>query len=356
MRRDNVVDQGVGLEMKFAELVNRLQGVQSQGDGELELQGVAAIDDAISGSITCADGDRYADELRMTQASAVILPKNPKLQQIASDRGLAWIESAYPRLTFAQTIDQFYQPAQPAATIHPTAVIDPKAKIGQNVAIGAHVVIHQDVIIGDGVRIWPNVVIYPGARIGDRTLLHANCVIQERSQLGCDCVINSGSVVGSEGFGYVPLKTGWHKMQQSGYVVLEDRVEIGCNCTIDRPAVGETRIGHDTIFDNMVHIGHGCTIGWGCALAAQAALAGGVTLGNRVTLAGQTGVANNAHMGDGAIASSKAGVHHDVPPGQVVSGYPAVDHNIYLRSSAIYKKMPEMYRSLKRIKQHLGLD
>jgi UDP-3-O-[3-hydroxymyristoyl] glucosamine N-acyltransferase len=341
--------------MRFAELVDRLKATNSSGHPDLEITGVAAIEDATIGMLSSADGDRFAAQLATTQASAVILPKNEALQQLATDRGIAWIESGYPRLSLAQAIDLFYTPATPASQIHPTAVTDPTAKLGQNVAVSAHVVIHANVVIGDGVRIWPNVVIYPGAQIGDRTLLHANCVIQERSQVGIDCVINSGSIVGSEGFGYVPTPTGWYKMQQSGVVVLEDRVEIGCNCTIDRPSVGETRIGHDTILDNMVHIGHGCTIGWGCAIAAQAAMAGGVTLGNRVTLAGQTGVANNAHMGDGSIASSKAGVHHDVDPGQVVSGYPAVDHRIYLKSSAIYKRLPEMYRSLKRIKQHLGL-
>jgi UDP-3-O-[3-hydroxymyristoyl] glucosamine N-acyltransferase len=341
--------------MRFAELVDRLQATRSFGAADLIIQGVAAIEDATPGMLSCADGDRFAAQLESTQASALILPKNEVLQQLATDRGIAWVESGYPRLTLAQAIDLFYQPYDPAPQIHPTAIIDPTAKLGQNVAVSAHVVIHADVVIGDHVRIWPNVVIYPAVVIGDRTLLHANCVIQERSQIGVDCVINSGSVVGSEGFGYVPTKTGWHKMQQSGRVVIDDRVEIGCNCTIDRPSVGETRIGHDTILDNMVHIGHGCTIGWGCAIAAQAAMAGGVTLGNRVTLAGQTGLANNAHMGDGSIASSKAGVHHDVAPGQVVSGYPAVDHSIYLKSSAIYKRLPEMYRSLRKIKQHLGL-
>jgi UDP-3-O-[3-hydroxymyristoyl] glucosamine N-acyltransferase len=322
----------------------------------VEIQGVAAIDTAVAGMLSYADSDRFAAQVQTTQASALILPENDLLQQLATNRGIAWLASSAPRLTFAQAIALFYQPYRPALQIHPTAVIDPSATLGNNIAIGANVVISANVVIGDDVCIWPNVVVYPAVTIGARSLLHANCVIQERSQIGDDCVINSGSVVGGEGFGYVPIKTGWYKMQQSGYVVLENRVEIGCNCTIDRPAVGETRIGQDTILDNMVHIGHGCTIGHGCAIAAQAGLAGGVTLGNRVTLAGQVGVANSAHMKDGSIASSKAGVHHHVAPGQIVSGYPAVEHSIYLKSSAIYKRLPEMYQTLRRIKQHLGLQ
>lgn len=341
--------------MKFAELASRLQATRTFGEADLEIQGLAALDDALPGMLSYADGKRFAPKIQTTQASALILPQNVALQQIATDRGIAWLESRHPRLAFAQAIDLFYQPYRLSPQIHPTAVIDPSAKLGKNIAIGAHAVISANVTLGDDVCVFPNVVIYPDVTIGDRTLLHANCVVQERTQIGQDCVVNSGSVVGSEGFGYVPLKQGWYKMQQSGIVVLEDRVEIGCNCTIDRPAVGETRIGQDTVLDNLVHIGHGCTIGQGCAMAAQAALAGGVTIGNRVTLAGQTGVANNAHMGDGSIASSKAGVHHNVAPGEIVSGYPAVSHNIYLRSSAIYKRLPDMYRTLKQIKQHLGL-
>jgi UDP-3-O-[3-hydroxymyristoyl] glucosamine N-acyltransferase len=189
--------------------------------------------------------------------------------------------------------------------------------------------------------------------VGDRTLLHANCTIHERTQIGSDCVIHSGAVVGAEGFGFVPTPQGWYKMQQGGFVVLEDRVEVGCNSAIDRPAVGETRIGRDTKLDNLVHVGHGCVIGQGCAMAAQVGLAGGVELGNGVILAGQVGLANNAKMGDGAIASSKSGVHGTVEPGQVVSGYPAIDHRLYLKASAIYNRLPEMYQMIKRLKKSL---
>ena len=117
-------------------------------------------------------------------------------------------------------------------------------------------------------------------------------------------------------------------MEQAGYTVLEDGVEIGCNSTVDRPSVGETRIGRDTKLDNLVHVGHGCQIGSNCALAAQVGLAGGVKVGNGVLLAGQVGVANQVKIGDRAIASSKTGIHKDVEPGAVVSGYPAVSHKL----------------------------
>jgi UDP-3-O-[3-hydroxymyristoyl] glucosamine N-acyltransferase len=137
----------------------------------------------------------------------------------------------------------FINPFNPKPGIHPTAVIDPSVQLGEAVAIGAHVVIQAGVTVGDGVCIHPNVVIYPGVTVGDRTLIHANAVIHERVQIGSDCVIQSGAAIGAEGFGFTFTDGAWEKIQQSGIVVLEDQVEVGCNTAIDRPSVGETRIG-----------------------------------------------------------------------------------------------------------------
>lgn len=345
--------------MKFSEVVQRLGGaatgssLKTTPERDPEVNRVMAIAEAEPGTLSYIDGAKFAAQVETTAASALILPKNHALQAAATERGIAWVETSEPRLLFAQAIALFYQPVAPEPGIHPTAVIHPSARIGELVSIGAHVVIQADVTVGDQVCIHPNVVIYPGVQIGDRTLLHANCTIHERTHIGADCVIHSGAVVGAEGFGFVPTAQGWYKMQQSGFVVLEEGVEVGCNSAIDRPAVGETRIGRHTKLDNLVHIGHGCQVGFGCAFAAQVGLAGGVEVGNRVILAGQVGVANEATLGDGAIASSKTGVHGTVPPGQIVSGYPCVDHKIYLKSSAIYSRLPEMHQTLKQLQKRI---
>lgn len=339
--------------MKFSELVEKLSvanqaALTSHSGSEVEISGVAAVDNATSGMLSYIEGGKFASQVKTTGASALILPKDETLQKQAIDRGIAWIEAADPRLIFAQAIALFYQPFKPAPDHHPTAVIDPTAKLGSAVAIGAHVVIQAGVTIGDHVCIHPNVVIYPGAQIGDRTVLHANCVIHEHSRIGSDCVIHAGAVIGSEGFGFVPTRDGWFKMEQSGYTVLEDGVEVGCNSAIDRPAVGETRVGRNTKLDNMVHIAHGCQIGEGCAFAAQVGLAGGVTIGKRVFLGGQSGVSNNLVVGDGVKAGAKAGIVTHIKPRKTVSGHPAVDHALFLKVAAIYKRLPEMYQVLRR--------
>ncbi|HTL87981.1 MAG TPA: UDP-3-O-(3-hydroxymyristoyl)glucosamine N-acyltransferase [Leptolyngbya sp.] len=341
--------------MQFKDLVEKLGKLVSSSSQtpDLDISGVSAIADAVSNTLTYAESTKYISELQATQASAVILPANEALTTIATDRGLAWIVTSQPRLAFAQAIALFYQPFKPAPVIHPTAVIDPAAQIGENVAIGAHVVIESGVKIGNHVCIHPNVVIYPDASIGDRTIIHANSTIHERTQISADCVIHAGAVIGSEGFGFVPTREGWFKMEQSGYTVLEAGVEVGCNSTIDRPAVGETRIGRNTKIDNLVQIGHGVKVGQACAFAAQVGIAGGSTIGNRVILAGQVGVGNESKIGDGSIATAKAGIHASVPAGKTMSGYPAVEHKAFLRSAVLYSRLAELYQAMKQVQKRL---
>ena len=316
------------------------------------LTGLAPIETATSGTISYIEGDKFAKFVGSTAASALILPMNVAIQAQANDREIAWLAASEPRLLFAQVIKLFYQPFQLPSGVHPSAIVAPGVELGTDVAIGAHVVIQAGVKIGNGVTIHPNVVIYPDVQIGDRTILHANCTIHERVRLGADCVIHSGAAIGAEGFGFVPTPTGWFKMEQAGYTVLEDGVEIGCNSTVDRPAVGETRIGRDTKLDNLVHIGHGCQIGSNCAIAAQVGLAGGVKVGDRVLLAGQVGIANQVTIGDRAIATSKTGIHRDVDPGEIVSGYPAISHKLWLKTAAIVNRLPEMYQFFKQSQRH----
>jgi len=342
--------------MKFSDIVQKLgdsANKNSLPDNDIELTGIAAVDEAESGILSYIEGAKFASQIAKTRASALILPLNENLQSQARERGIAWIGTSQPRLLFAQAIALFYQPYRPTPAIHPTAVIHPTAQIGKDVYIGAHAVIEADVNIGDFVCIHPNVVIYPRVQIGSRTTLHANCTISERAQIGADCVIHSGAVIGSEGFGFVPIPTGWYKMEQSGITVLEDGVEVGCNSTIDRPSVGETRIGKQTKIDNLVQIGHGCQVGANCAIAAQAGLAGGVSLGERVILAGQVGIANQAKMGNNSIAAARAGILSDVEPGATVSGTPAISHKLHIKAAAVYSRLPEMYQTLRQLQKYI---
>ncbi|WP_008311031.1 UDP-3-O-(3-hydroxymyristoyl)glucosamine N-acyltransferase [Leptolyngbya sp. PCC 6406] len=344
--------------MKFSELVQRLAGEIGSYEVSVatdpDLTGLSAIEETLPQTLSYIEGERYGHHIATTAASALILPLNAKLQTQACDRGLAWMAVKEPRVVLAWAINCFYCPCQPEAGIAPTATIHPTAHLAPDVAVGPNVVVGPGVKVGAGVCIYPNVVIYPGATIGDRTVLHANCVIHERSEIGPDCIIHSGAVIGSEGFGFVPIPDGWLKMPQSGRVVLAAGVEIGCNTAVDRPALGTTQIGRNTKIDNLVQIAHGSKIGENCAIAAQVGMAGGVKIGHRVILAGQVGIVDHVEIGDGAIATAKAGVHSSVSPGAIVTGIPAIPHKLFLKATAIYNRLPDMYQGLRKLQKAAG--
>ncbi|PWL23811.1 MAG: UDP-3-O-(3-hydroxymyristoyl)glucosamine N-acyltransferase [Synechococcus sp. XM-24] len=353
--------------MRFSQLLSQLSEVKAAGGiqslqhhlGEdPELGAAAALDQALSGQISFLEaGNALAAALNASGASAVLLPAKGNeceaAQAEATAKGMAWVALADPRLGFAETLDTLYPRAPKTPGVHPSAVIAPEAVVGMGSHVGANVVIGSDVQIGTSCTIHPNVVIYDDVQIGDGCELHAGAVLHPGSRLGRACVVHSNAVVGSEGFGFVPTASGWRKMPQTGLVVLEDAVEVGCGSTIDRPSVGETRIGAGSKIDNLVHIGHGVTTGKGCALAAQVGIAGGAKLGNGVILAGQVGLANKAVMGDRSIASSKSGVHGEVAAGEVVSGYPAIPNRLWLRCSAAFNKLPELGKALRQLEKQV---
>ncbi|MEY3930025.1 MAG: UDP-3-O-(3-hydroxymyristoyl)glucosamine N-acyltransferase [Cyanobacteriota bacterium] len=351
--------------MRFSELLSHLSEVQAAGGlqasrhdlaGDPVVSTAAALDLAQSSQISFLEpGNALAAALAASGASAVLLPARGEeaeaAQEQASARGMAWIALADPRLGFAEALDLLYPRRPRPAGIHATAVVDPDAVVGMGSHVGAQVVISADVRIGAGCTLHPHVVIYEDVEIGEGCELHAGAVLHPGCRLGRGCVVHSNAVIGSEGFGFVPTAKGWRKMPQTGQVVLEDGVEVGCGSTIDRPSVGETRIGAGTKIDNLVHVGHGVITGQGCALAAQVGIAGGARLGHGVILAGQVGLANKAVMGDRSIASSKSGVHGEVAAGEVVSGYPAIPNRLWLRCSAVFNKLPDLARTLRQLEK-----
>jgi len=350
--------------MKLSELIEQLalspsaNSLADNPQNDPELMGVAALDQAQSGMLSFVEGARWAHQVQTTQAGVLILPRDPALQAQAAARGIAWILADHPRYVFARAIACFYQPWQLSPEQHPTAIIDSSILLGDQVRIGAHAIIHAGVNLGNDVQVHPNVVIYPGVTIGDRTILHANCVIHERTRIGADCVIQSGAVIGAAGFGYMPMTDHvpsqyWHPMPQAGQTILEDRVVVGSNTTIDRPAVGDTRIGAGTKIDNLVQIGHGCQIGADSLICAQVGLAGATRLGQQVILAGQVGVSGQVTLGDRTIVAAQSGVHQSLADDAKVAGYPAIEHRLWLRVMAHLKKLPQLWQRVKSLEQRL---
>lgn len=354
--------------MRFSELLVQLSEMRSSGPDsgpahflgpDPELRGAAALDRAGEGELSFLEpGHALAAAAATTTAAAVLIPargeESASLRQDLERRGVAWVALADPRLGFAEALDAIHPPRRPSPGIHPTAVVDPSAQLGPQVHVGPHAVIGAAVRIDGHCTIHPHVVIYEDVWLGSGCELHAGAVLHPGSRLGQACVVQANAVIGGEGFGFVPTAKGWRKMPQTGRVVLEDGVEVGSGSAIDRPTVGETRIGAGTKIDNLVHIGHGVVMGRGCALAAQVGIAGGARLGHGVILAGQVGLANRAVMGDRAIASSKSGVHGEVAAGEVVSGYPAVPNRLWLRCAAAFNRLPELAKTLRQLERQIG--
>jgi UDP-3-O-[3-hydroxymyristoyl] glucosamine N-acyltransferase len=330
--------------MKLTEIAARLGATLEPPGAEVEITGVAAIESAAQGAITFVANPKYAAAAKTTQASAIIVDeKFPFMER-------PLLRAKNPQLAYARVAELFYHPPQYPLGVHPTAVIDPTAKIGGNASIGAYVVIDAGVDIGENCTLLPHTVIYRNVKIGNNFFAHSNVAVRENSEIGNNVLLHNGVVIGADGFGFAKDDNGrWHKIPQSGKVVIEDDVEIQANSCIDRASLGETRIRRGTKIDNLVQVGHNSAIGENSMLCAQVGLAGSTELGRNVILAGQVGVAGHCTIGDNAIATAQTGIPNDVDPGKLVSGYPAIDNRQWLRSVAVFNKLPELAKALRKL-------
>jgi UDP-3-O-[3-hydroxymyristoyl] glucosamine N-acyltransferase len=328
--------------MQLAELA-RLLNARLEGNPDIEVTGVAGIEEANAGQVTFVANPKYTALARTTKAAAVLVSED--FPAISS----ATLRTANPYLAFARAIEIFYQPPVYAAGIHSTAIIHPTVKLGDSCHVGAYVVIEANVEIADHAVLLPHVVIYPNVRIGHHFFAHAHAVVREGCRLGHHVILQNGAIIGADGFGFAKDSDGgWHKIPQSGPAILEDRVEVQANACIDRASVGETRIGPGAKIDNLVQVGHGSTVGENTLLCAQAGLAGSSHLGRNVILAGQAGVAGHCSIGDGAILTAQTGAANDVAAGKTMSGTPAIDNRLWLRCVAAYNRLPEMMKLLRK--------
>jgi UDP-3-O-[3-hydroxymyristoyl] glucosamine N-acyltransferase len=331
----------------LGELARRLE-CPIEGDSGIEIHRVAKIETAGAGDVTFLANPKYAAALAATKASAVIAGS------AVTSAPCAIIRSATPYLTFARAaqalapVRQAEPGVHPQAWVHADASVDPTASVGPFVAIGA------GARIGARTIIHPHVVIGPDVIVGDDCVLHAHVSVRERCTLGSRVVLQNGAVIGSDGYGFAQRPDGSHeKIPQTAPVVVEDDVEIGANTTIDRPAVGETRIKTGTKIDNLVQIAHGVVLGKHVLLAAQVGIAGSTVVGDHVTFGGQVGVGGHLSIGDRVKAVGQSGITNSVDADQFVSGYPAIPNNEWRRSSAVFRKLPEMRRQLKALEARL---
>jgi len=332
--------------MKLSELAAATGARVDGGDGDIEIKGAAGLGEAAPGDVTFLANPRYTLKVKSTDASAIYVGEETPVGR----DDIAVLRSKDPYLAYTRALILFNPEPVAAPFVHPSAVIDPTAQVADDVSIGAYVSVGRNVEIGSNVRIYAHATIYDDVRIGAGSVIHSGVAIRERTQIGKRVVIHNNSVVGCDGFGYARDEDRrWLKIPQTGRVVIEDDVEIGAGTTIDRASVGESRIGRGTKVDNVVQIGHSCTVGEDSLLCAQVGLAGSSHIGNRVILAGQSGVAGHLTIGDDVILTAKSATSHDVEAGKMMSGSPAFDNRDWLRSTAAFRRLGELQRTVRRL-------
>ena len=334
--------------MKLGQIAERL-GCSIEGDANLEISGVAAIDEAKKGELTFFADRKYRATLEKSAASAVILAKENVPARMAA------LRSEHPRLDFARAIEIFHPGPHFPGGIHPTAVVADSAKVGAGAHIGPHCFVDENVEIGRNAVLHSFVAIYRNARIGDDFFAHSHVCVREGSRIGNRVLLQNGVVVGSDGFGFEKQADGrWYKIRQAGIVAIEDDVEIQAHSAIDRATIGETRIGRGTKIDNLVQVGHSCKIGEDTLLCGQVGLSGTTRIGKRCILAGQVGAAGHLTIGDGATITAQSGVPNDVPASAIFSGYPAMENLAWRKSVAVFNRLPELQKEVRMLRDEVA--
>ncbi len=321
------------------------------GDENIVITGVCDIKEAQEGDITFLAHPKYKPFIEKTRASAIITPKDIEFPPKAT------IQTENPSLAFTKVISMF----MPRGAKHPrgidkTASIDKNAKLADSACVGACSVIEEGAAIAEGAIVYPNCYIGRNVKIGKNTLIYPNVTVREGSIIGENVIVHSGTVIGSDGFGYAEVEGAYHKIPQTGIVAIEDDVEIGANVAIDRARFGQTVIGKGTKIDNLVQIAHNVKIGPNSIIVAQAGISGSTTVGKNTILAGQAGLIGHIDLGDNVIVGAQAGVSKSFPPNTILLGSPAKPISEQKKIFACMSKLPEMFKTLKRIKKKLLLE
>ncbi|CAN5135081.1 UDP-3-O-(3-hydroxymyristoyl)glucosamine N-acyltransferase [soil metagenome] len=340
--------------MKLSELAEKTRSTIERGSPDLEILSAAGLDIAGEGDVSFLANPKYTHQVTETKASAIFL--NAGADAGREDIAILRSDDAY--VAYTRALRLFFPEPELRVYIHPSAVIDGTSKIAADVEIHANVVIGIGCTIESGVRIMPNATLYDNVKVGEGTTIHSGVSIREHCEIGRNCTIHNNSTIGSDGFGYAKdEEKRWLKIPQTGRVVLEDDVEIGANTAIDCASVGETRVKRGAKIDNLVQIGHSCTVDEDALICAQTGLAGTSFIGKRVVLAGQVGIAGHLTVGDDAVITAKSATSHDVEPGKVISGIPGFDNRDWLRSTAAFRRLGELAQKIRKLeKQAFGND
>jgi UDP-3-O-[3-hydroxymyristoyl] glucosamine N-acyltransferase len=317
------------------------------GSPDLVISGVSGIREAGPGDLSFLTDASSANDVVATRAAALLVSR--QIEHLSC----AQVVVPHPALAMARVVEQFFVPKRSPIGLSILVHRGVAVTIGEGTSIWPFVTLADRVKIGKGSILYPGVFIGEGSVIGEECVIHPNVTIREGIAIGNRVIIHAGTVVGSDGFGYIQEGGRHHKIPQVGTVVIEDDVELGANVTVDRATFGKTIIRRGTKVDNLVQIAHNVEIGEHNILVAQVGIAGSSKTGHHVIVGGQAGISDHVTIGDLAMIAARSGLNRDVQANEIVAGAPAQPRLEWLKSMAIVAKLPELRQQLRAMEERL---
>ena len=337
------------MEFSAKQIAEFIQGT-IVGDENATVHTFAKIEEGMPGAISFLSNPKYTHYIYDTQSSIVLVNRDfePEKEIKAT---LIKVDNAYESLA---KLLNLYEMSKPKKTgIDPLAYIAPTAKIGENVYIAPFACVGDNAEIGDNTSLHPHATVGSGAKIGNNCILYPHATVYHDCRVGNNCTLHAGSVVGADGFGFAPSPEGYEKIPQIGITILEDNVEIGANTCIDRATMGATVIRKGVKLDNLIQIAHNVEVGSHTVMASQVGVAGSTKIGEWCMFGGQVGVAGHITVGNRVNMGAQSGVNGSVKDGKQLIGTPPIEFKDYFKSSAVFKKLPDMYLELASLKKEL---
>ena len=325
-------------------------GGEVVGDENTAVHTFAKIEEGMPGALSFLSNPKYTPYIYETKSS-IVLVNSDFVPERPINATIIKTANAYESLAKLMTLYENMKPKKKG--IRPMASVAESATIGENVYIGPFVYIGEKASIGDNTIIEAGVSVNEGASVGSNCILYNNVTIYHGCKVGNRCILHAGCVIGADGFGFAPGANGYDKIPQIGIVVLEDDVELGANTCVDRSTMGATIIKRGVKLDNLVQIGHNVVIDEHTVMSAQCGVAGSTKIGKWCMVGGQTGINGHIQIGDGVKVGGHSGVSNNVKDGQVLFGFPAFEHTKFVRSSVVFKRLPEMDREVSALKKEI---
>lgn len=337
------------MEFSAKQIAEYIQGVII-GDEEATVHTFAKIEEGIPGALSFLSNPKYTHYIYDTKSSIVLVNKDFQPERDIQAT-LIKVDNAYESLAKLMTLYEMSKPKK--SGIDPLASVAASAKIGKNVYIGAFACIEEGAEIGDNAYIHPHVTVGCNAKVGENTILYPQVTIYHDCRVGNQCIIHAGAVIGADGFGFAPSAEGYEKIPQIGIVIIEDNVEIGANTCIDRSTMGATIVHKGVKLDNLIQVAHNVEVGSHTVMASQVGIAGSTKIGEWCMFGGQVGVAGHIQIGDHVNVGAQSGIPGNTKSGSSLMGYPAIEPKQFARSSAVFKKLPDMYSELGRLQREI---